>query len=230
MCFLGGGFSYFLSLPFFVLGAFFWSLLLSRPHPPLLSSPLRSFLWELNLQENQMATFAVSSHEYLTEYISSSSNSGNLRFYLQDSPPDLPGKDNYSATEKKVERLGNTELPRGLRSRWFGPNPEKMPRGRFWKVLEGLDTLLGEVRKEEGQEQVTLYRLQVRGRKGEDCLSTPKTRSWEDGERNAEYVSVRPGARHMSGVKLQKSHYLRVGGVQRTRGDHEAVGWRGNGR
>ena len=133
MCFLGGGFSYFLSLPFFVLGAFFWSLLLSRPHPPLLSSPLRSFLWELNLQENQMATFAVSSHEYLTEYISSSSNSGNLRFYLQDSPPDLPGKDNYSATEKKVERLGNTELPRGLRSRWFGPNPEKMPRGRFWK-------------------------------------------------------------------------------------------------
>lgn len=33
-----------------------------------------------------------------------------------------------------------------------------MPRGRFWKVLEGLDTLLGEVKK-EGQRQVTLYHL-----------------------------------------------------------------------
>ena len=38
-------------------------------------------------------------------------------------------------------------------------NPEKMPRGRFWKVLEGLDTLLGEVKKEEGQRQVTPYHL-----------------------------------------------------------------------
>lgn len=109
-------------------------------------------------------------------------------------------------------------------------NPEKMPRGRFWKVLEGLDTLLGEVKKEEGQEQVTLYRLQVRGWRGEGSLSTPGTRSWEDRERNTEYMSVRLGAGNVSRVKLQKSHYLRAGGVQRPRGDHEAVGWRGNGR
>lgn len=109
-------------------------------------------------------------------------------------------------------------------------NREKMPRGRFWKVLEGLDALLGEVKKEEGQEQVTLYRLQVRGWRGEGSLSTPGTRSWEDRERNTEYMSVRPGAGNVSRVKLQKSHYLRAGGVQRPRGDHEAVGWRGNGR
>lgn len=122
--FLGGGFSYFLSLPllfFFSLrGPFLVFASFSPPFPSLLSSPLRSFLWELNLQENRRATFAVFSHEHLTEFTSSSSNSGDVRFYLYDSPPDLPGKDNSSATERKVERLGNTELPRGLGSRWLG--------------------------------------------------------------------------------------------------------------
>ena len=137
MCFFGGWvfvFSKSPFAPFFCLGGLFLVFASFSPPPPLLSSPLRSFLWELNLQENQTATFAVSSHEYLTEFISSSSNSGNLRFYLQDSPPDLPGKDNYSATEKKVERLGNTELPRGLSSRWFGRQPREDAKRQ---VLEG---------------------------------------------------------------------------------------------
>ena len=53
----------------------------------------------------------------------------------------------------------------------LGSNPEKMPRGRFWKVLEGLDTLLGEVKKEEGQRQVTPYRLHTgQGVEGEFCI------------------------------------------------------------
>lgn len=138
MCFLGGGFSYFLSLPlllfFLSWGPFSGLCFFLASHPPLLSSPLRSFLWELNLQENQMATFTVFSHEYLTELISSSSNSADLRFYLQDSPPDLAGKDNYSATERKVERLGNTELARGLSSRWFGRQPREDAKRQ---VLEG---------------------------------------------------------------------------------------------
>lgn len=142
MCFLGWVFVF--SKSPFAPGFFFFFFCLRGtflvfasflpPLPPLLSSPLRSFLWELNLQENWMATLAVLSHEHLSEFISSSSNSGDMRFYLHDGPPDLPGKDNYSATERKVEKLGNTELPQGLSSRWFGLQPREDAKRQ---VLEG---------------------------------------------------------------------------------------------
>lgn len=43
----------------------------------------------------------------------------DVRFYLYDSPPDLPGKDNSSATERKVERLETLSYLEAS-PRWLG--------------------------------------------------------------------------------------------------------------
>lgn len=98
-------------------------------------------------------------------------------------------------------------------SRWLGLQLREDAKRQ---VLEGsgrVDTL-GEVKK-EGQEAgdsvPSTYRLW--GWRGEGCLSTPETRSWEGWERNTEYIPCVRGAENVvRNFKLQKSHYLRAGG------------------
>ena len=80
---------------------------------------------------------------------------------------------------------------------------------RRWEVW----LFLGEAKKDRGQEQVTLRRLQ-RGERGR--LSTEGSQSHKACTRKTRCVcgacvcvSMCPCARDVSGVKLQKSHYLR---------------------